>query len=443
MTVLADPGRAVTGLAVREVRLGASIVVLLAAGMSLLVAVTYADTVGSGPGLASLAPLAGNPAIRTLFGEPVALDDAGGFTVWRTGTFVAVLLGVWGLLAVTRTTRGAEQSGRWDLLLSGRITLSGAVGRHLGVVAAVMAVAGAAVAAALLAAGTASGGAFLHGAGLALLGMFFVGVAGLAAQIFPARGAATGAATAVLGASLLLRMVGDGATAVSWLRWLTPFGLVELTRPYAADRLSPLLVLAVSATAVLVAAPAAARWRDLSGGWLTPGTGRAPRTTLLGSVTGFAVRRTLLPLSGWSLGIGAYLLLIGLLAVSLTGFLAANPQFADLAARAGFARLDTVEGYVATMFALIAMPIGGFVAARIAAVAADESERRLALLCAGPVTGADYWAPRSARPPAARSCSPSSPRSPPGRAPRSRVPGSASPRRWPEPSTCCLSSRSA
>jgi ABC-2 type transport system permease protein len=173
---------------------------------------------------------------------------------------------------------------------------------------------------------------------------------------------------------------------LSWLRWLTPFGLVELTRPYDADRLSPLLVLAVSAAAVLVAAPAAARRRDLSGGWLNPGTGRAPRTALLGSITGFAVRRTLLPLSAWSLGIGAYLLLIGLLAVSLTGFLAANSQFADLAAQAGFARLDTVEGYVATMFALIAMPIGGFVAARIAAVAADESGRRLAPLYAGPVT---------------------------------------------------------
>ncbi|MEK8110427.1 hypothetical protein NKG94_51120 [Micromonospora sp. M12] len=40
-----------------------------------------------------MAALARNPAIRTLFGEPVALDQPGGFTVWRTGTVLAVLLG--------------------------------------------------------------------------------------------------------------------------------------------------------------------------------------------------------------------------------------------------------------------------------------------------------------------------------------------------------------
>ncbi len=386
MTVRREPGRAVIDLAVRQVRLGAAIVTVLAAGMSLLVAVTYAETVGSGPGVASLASLAGNPAIRTLFGEPVALDDAGGFTVWRTGTVLAALLGAWGLLAVTRTTRGAEESGRWDLLLAGRITLSGAVGRHLGVVAAAMAAAGAAVTAVLLAAGTAAAGAIVHGAGLALLGAFFVGVAGLAAQMFTARGAATGAAMAVLGAGLLLRMVGDGSAALSWLRWFTPFGLVELTRPYEADRWLPLLVLAVSAAAALVAAPAAARRRDLHSAWLAPRTGRAARTGLLGSVTGFAVRRMLRPLSGWSVGIGAYFLLIGLVVVSMTGFLAANPQFADLAAQAGFAQLQTTEGYVATLFALLAIPIGGFVAARIAAASADEAGRRLTQLYAGPVS---------------------------------------------------------
>ncbi|RLK09565.1 hypothetical protein DER29_6093 [Micromonospora sp. M71_S20] len=55
---------------------------------------------------AALAALARNPAIRTLFGEPVALDQAGGFTVRRTGTVLAVLLGVWAMLAATRSPVG-------------------------------------------------------------------------------------------------------------------------------------------------------------------------------------------------------------------------------------------------------------------------------------------------------------------------------------------------
>jgi ABC-2 type transport system permease protein len=379
-------GRAVTLLAVRQVRWGAAIVTVLAGGMSLTVAATYARTVGSGPGVASLASLAGNPAIRTLFGTPVALGNSGGFTVWRTGTVLAVVFGVWGSLAITRITRGAEEAGRWDLLLAGRLSLVRAVAVHLSVIAAVMAVAGTVVVAALAAAGTAARSAVVHGAGLALLGMFFVGVAGLAAQIFPTRAAATGAAMGALGGGLLLRMVADGAGALAWWRWFTPFGLVELTRPYAADRVWPLLVLAVAAAAALAAGPAAAYRRDLHDGWLTPRTGRPARRLLLGSIAGFSVRRMVRPLSGWSVGVGAYFLLIGLMVTSLTAFLTNNPQFADLAARAGFGQLQTSEGYVATLFALLAVPIGAFVAARIAAASADESSRRLTPLFAGPVT---------------------------------------------------------
>ncbi|MFF3869951.1 hypothetical protein [Micromonospora sp. NPDC001898] len=85
---------AVTWLAVRQVRRGALIVIILVGGMSAMVATTYASTVGDAMDAAALAALAENPAIRTLFGQPVALDSAGGFTVWRTGTILAVLVGV-------------------------------------------------------------------------------------------------------------------------------------------------------------------------------------------------------------------------------------------------------------------------------------------------------------------------------------------------------------
>ena len=47
---------------------------------------------------------------------PVALQDPGGFTVWRTGTPLAVLVAVWAMLTVIRITRGDEEAGRWDIL---------------------------------------------------------------------------------------------------------------------------------------------------------------------------------------------------------------------------------------------------------------------------------------------------------------------------------------
>ena len=376
---------ALSRLAARQIRGGAFVVLAVAAGMSALVAATY-DSVISDPAAAgALDALAANPAIRTLFGTPVALDDPGGFTVWRTGTVVAVIVGVWCILATTRITRGEEDAGRWDTLLAGRTPLPGVLARHLAVLVAVPVLTGSAVTVALVLAGTSPAGAFVHGAGIAALGAFFVGTAAFAAQIFSARSPATGAAITLLGLGLLARMIGDGVTPLRWLRSASPFGLVEVTRPYAQNRWIPLLVLAAAAVALLVAALVVAARRDVGGGLVAPDSGRRPRMLLLGSVEAFAVRRMLPPLAGWALAIGAYFLLIGLIAESMTDFLADNPSFADLAGQAGFAALNTTEGYTATLFALLAVPVGGFIAVRLAEFAALETNRRLTLLAAQPL----------------------------------------------------------
>ncbi|SCL25271.1 ABC-2 type transport system permease protein [Micromonospora nigra] len=380
-----NPGRAVTRLTVRQVRRGTLVVLAVTAGMSALVVTTYHSALGGAEGAAALAALAANPAIRTLFGEPVALDTAGGFTVWRTGTVLAVLLSVWGMLAATRISRGEEDAGRWDLLLAGRLTPSAVIRRQLGVLTVAVAGSGTAVTGALALSGTPLTGAALHGAGLALAGAFGVAVALLTAQVLPTRAGATGAATAVLGVALLLRMVGDGIGALGWLRWLSPYGLLALTRPYLDDRVAPLLVLGAGTAAVAALALVLAGRRDLRAGLLAPTTSRPPRRWLLGSVEAFALRRLLRPLTGWAAGIGAYFLLIGLLAESLTAFLADNPLFAEAAAEAGFAGLVTVRGYAATLFALLAVPVGIFAALRLADFGAAEADRRLTSLHAQPL----------------------------------------------------------
>lgn len=381
-------GRAVTGLAARQLRRGAVVVAAVAAGMSAVVAVQYQSTFAGALNGGAVQALAGNPAIRVLFGPPVALDDPGGFTVWRTGTPVAVLVGVWAVLAATRITRGEEDTGRWDLLLAGRVRTADVVARHLAVLTAAVAGVGAAVTAALLLTGTTPAGAVLHGAGIAGVGWGFAALAVLAAQVLTSRAAATGAATAAVAAALLMRMIADGAEALSWLRWLTPFGALGETQPYAANRPGPLLALAGAALLLTAAALAVAARRDIGSGLLRVTGSRRPRTRLLGSITGFAVRCTLRPFTGWVLGVGAYYLLIGALAVSITAFLTDNARFAELAAAAGFAGLGSVTGFAAALSNLLAIPAGLYGASRIAATAADETSRRAVLLFGLPVSRA-------------------------------------------------------
>ncbi|MGV9767576.1 ABC transporter permease [Micromonospora tulbaghiae] len=381
-------GTAVSLLAARGIWRPALVVTGVTVGMSVLVVATYARTFGEGVDASALEALARNPAIRTLFGEPVALDTAGGFTVWRTGTVLAVLVSVWSLLATVRMTRGEEEAGRWGLLLAGRLTPAAVLRRHLAPLTATSAVAGSLLAVALTAAGTPWEGALLHGAGLASAGAFAVAVGAVVVQIHSGRAAAAGSGLAVLGAGLLARMAGDSGPAAAWLRWLPPYGPLALTRPYHENRWAPLLVSLAAVVLLTGTALALCARRDVGAGLLRPPSGRAPRSRLLRSVPAFAMRRALRPLAGWATGIGAYFLLIGVLATSLTGFLAQNPAFADLAARAGFGGLDRVHGYVATLFALLAVPIGGFATARLNAFVAAEVTGRLTLLRAGPVSRA-------------------------------------------------------
>lgn len=377
--------RAVTWLAVRQVRRGALVVALLCAGLSGLVAVQYRTTV-AGMDVVALETLAQNPAVRTLFGPARALDDAGGFTVWRTGPFVAVLAAAWTFLAATRITRGEEDAGRWALLLAGTVGVRQVVVRHLAVLLAADLLVAVLLAAALAVAGTSPNGAVLHGAGVGLVAAAFAGLGVLAAQVLPDRRSAAAVCAAVLVAGLLLRMVADGVAALARLSWLSPFGLLAEIRPYAGDRPLPALVLALAATAFAAAAAGVAGRRDDGDAPLRRKAARRPRLALLGSLPGFLLRRTLRPWLAWAGGLAAYFLLIGLLAESLTQFLTENAVFAELAAQAGFDELGTVQGYAASLFRLLAIPVGLFAAARVAADVADEDAGRLMPVFAAPVS---------------------------------------------------------
>ncbi|MEV6493543.1 hypothetical protein AB0M20_33735, partial [Actinoplanes sp. NPDC051633] len=168
--------------------------------------------------------------------------------------------------------------------------------------------------------------------------------------------------------------------------WSSPFGLLALSGPYHQDRILPLLILLALTLLVAAGTVLAADRRDVRGGLVAASTGRRPRLRLLGSMETFAVRRLLRPLTGWAAGIGAYYLLIGLTAVSVTEFLADNPALADEAANAGFADIGAVEGFAATLFAILALPVSGFTAVRMGAFVAAETDRRLTMLAAQPVS---------------------------------------------------------
>jgi ABC-2 type transport system permease protein len=379
------PGRAVSRLAARQLRLGAVVVAVICGGMSALAASQYrpiSDILDQ----SGLRALSENPAIRILSGPPVALDDPGGFTVWRTGPPLAVLASVWIVLAATRITRGEEDGRRWDLLLGGRLRMADVVVRCLAALVGSATLIGVAVAAGLLAARTEPTGALIHAAGITCVALTFATTALLAAQVMPTRFGATGLTVAALGVSLLLRMVADGSHQLAWLAWVTPFGLTARAAPYADDRVIPLVVLGAFPIVLAGAALLAARHRDLGDGIVAVSGSRPPRTRLLQSIGGFALRRTGRITLWWATGIATYFLLVGATLAWLLGLFQTNPRFAELAAAAGLGGHNLANVIAAALFSMLAVPTGLYSAMRLAAMVADEKSGRSTLLFAQPVS---------------------------------------------------------
>ena len=372
--------------AARLIRTGALIVITVAAGMSAVVVWQHGTLYGGSLDAPSLEALASNPGIRIMFGAPVALQDPGGFTVWRTGAMMAVLVGVWAVLTTVRITRGDEEAGRWDILLAGRYRLWRLVLINLTVLVAASAGVGCAVAMAMSVAGAEAGGAARYGVVLALIGAGAAGWGALAGQLVADHRRAASIAVFAVVAGFGLRMVADGVPGLAWLHWVTPFGLLGLSEPFGARSIAPVVVLVAAFLALVAAVAITSRHRDLNAGLLPVRHRHPAHPVLLRSVGRFAVRRAIGPVLGWGVGLGAYFLVVGLLTSSLTRFLSDNPAFADLAAAAGFGSLTTVEGYVGSLFTLLAIPVGLFAAGRISATAADEEARLLTVVFAAPVS---------------------------------------------------------
>ncbi len=192
-----------------------------------------------------VATLGHSRALAALYGRGLKLDTPGGFTAWRYGTAIYVVASLWTLLTVTRLLRGEEEQGRAEPLLAAPVRPRRLLGAQL---------AAAGVGVGLLALGTTIGclAAQLPAAGSVLLGVAcgavaatFGGLAMVSSQLFDSRRRAAGVVGALLGASFILRALGDGSTRVTWLVWVSPIGWAERLEPFVTDRVAPLLLLLV------------------------------------------------------------------------------------------------------------------------------------------------------------------------------------------------------
>ena len=299
-------------------------------GLGLFVAATtalFADSLAERDALVVETRLVATNAGMRLIGLTSG-PSIGGYMLHREFVTLAVLAALMSTFAVIRHTRQDEELGRSEVLGSA------VVGRHAGLVGAVVVAAAADVVLALVlglavvAAGQPTGAAFLAGCSVGAVGLVWVGVAAVTCQLSSTARGAAGLAVAALGVAFGVSGVGNMSGTVdaaglrvtsAWPAWLSPIGWGQQTRPFDGGRWWPLGLALLALAVLLVVAVAMSARRDVGRGLFAERHGRGTASPGLRRPFGLAWRLQRGAFAGWALGLLMFGLIFGSLVEQIQG----------------------------------------------------------------------------------------------------------------------------
>lgn len=310
MTSLTGTGR-LARLALRRDRIRTPIWISVLVLASVATAASFTDLYPAEENRQQVAATMDSPAGLVMTGPSRYLDDYnfGSIMGHQMLGFVAVLVALMTVLMVVRHTRTEEESGRAELVRAG------VVGRHAHLASALVVATIANVGLGLLLAvaigamgaeGITWGGSFLYGAAHTAVGLVFAGVAAVTVQITEHSRGASGMAIAVIGASYVLRAIGDIGEGV--LSWFSPIGWAQATYVYVDDRWWPLLPAVVATAALVAGGVELSTRRDVGAGLRPARSGTARASGALVRPVGFAFRLH----RGLLIGFGVGMVLLGM-----------------------------------------------------------------------------------------------------------------------------------
>jgi ABC-2 type transport system permease protein len=333
--------------------------------------------------------------LQAVFGLARRLDTLAGFVAWRTLAFLPLVAGIWGLLAVTRTLRGEEEDGRWEVLLGaplspGRATLLAVTG--LVACAAIVCIG---TAAALVLVGTLAYGMPLAGSlylalALSLAAVVFIALGALAAELASSRRLAVAAGATAFGLAFVVRVAADSSPRLDWLRWITPLGWIEELRPLTGAQPLVLVPIAALCAGSVGLAVAMAGRRDLGTGLIRARAEARPRPLLLRSATAQALRGLRGGALGWAFGLGATGLFFGLIAKSVARVAATSGGLRRAAGHYGGVNVASAAGYLGLIFLFVVAAVCVYAANHAAHTREEEACGRLDALLAAPLTRASW-----------------------------------------------------
>lgn len=379
---------AIAWRAVRSTWIGATVLAVGFGAMVAATALTFVSTFPTEESRRQLGQLtSASGGLSVLMGPTSAISSVGGYTFYKGYVFLTSIAAVWAVLVTTRSLRGEEDIGRWQLLLSGatrpsRATAAVLVGLSTSVgVVTVGVVAGTAVAGIDPDVGFSWWDSVAHGLSIGLVAAVFVGVAAVTSQLGSTRRVSTGAAMGVVAVAFVLRMVGDAGPGTSWVRWATPLGWSELVAPMTTDDPWPALLAALVAGALMWLAAWMARRRDVGDGVLRASDSASERTRGLGSIGALSLRLESGVLVAWLVGAAAMGVAFGVIArLTVEGLPEGTAGVVESFGVGG----AFVEQYFGLVMLFVAAVLALIAGGQVGAAAHEELRGRLVLVLAGP-----------------------------------------------------------
>jgi ABC-2 type transport system permease protein len=339
-----------------------------------------------------------NRASAALFGPAPQLQTVAGFTVFKSIMTLMVLGAIWGTLTSTRLLRGEEESGRWELLLTGQTTPRRATGQTLGGLAIGVASLWAITAVISVVTGqyarvNIDAGPMLYfSAAQVATAVMFLGVGALTSQLAATRRRAATYAGWFLGACYAVRMIADSGVGLHGLIWVSPLGWVEEMQPLTAPQPYALLPIIGFVAVVALVAVRLAGNRDVGASVLPDHTHAAARRRLLFGQLGLSIRLVRPTLIGWAFALGLTGLVLGLIAE-------AGGTITGSSVQTVFARLGAsgtgAGAFLGVAFLILAVLAAFLAAGQVIAAREEEGEGRLDHLLVRPVSRVSWLAGRT------------------------------------------------
>lgn len=332
-----------------------------------------------------------NVGLKALLGVPRGLATVSGFTVWNTLGVMVIVGSVWGFLLATRTFRGEEDAGRWELMLSGPTTARRAAVNALAGLGSCLIIFYIIAASAFTEVGKLHGVGYSPSAGLffALAAVsaiaMFMAVGAFTSQLMPIRSRAASTAAVIFGVSFLLRAMGD-ITSASWLTDISPLGWIEKLQPLYHSQpiwLLPIFTLVAGLSALTV-------WlagrRDLGDSTFADKDSARPRTGLLNRPLTMGFRLTRTATISWLLAITFVAAFFGGLTKSATQVFNGSQQAQKFISHLTHAsRAAQANDFLGIVFFFVIMLMMAYAASAVSAVREDEAEGYLDNLLVRPV----------------------------------------------------------